>query len=79
MGHSLRKTRVNVIDVTLQTKEFDYLSPREEIICRKDNNFDGIVLGIKAKGWNVYECSLMNGQHLKTLGDGEFSELILEK
>ena len=42
MGESLRKNRVDIIDMTAQIKEFDYLPLRGEIICRKDNNFDVI-------------------------------------
>lgn len=42
MGESLRKNRVNIIDMTAQIKEFDYLPPRGKTICRKDNNFDVI-------------------------------------
>ena len=49
MGHSCRKNRVNIIDMTPQTKEIYYLRPRTETIIRKDNIFDNLFLETKAK------------------------------
>ena len=51
MWLSLRKTRFKVFDMTLSDECFNYLSPKGEIICRKDEDFDAIHLQICTDGW----------------------------
>ena len=49
MGQSFRKSRVNIIDMSMQINEIDSLHPQGEITFRKDNDFDALFLEIKAE------------------------------
>ena len=47
-----KRMRVNIIDMTPQGKEFDYLRPNRKITCRKDDKFNVLLLEIELDGWS---------------------------
>ena len=73
MDQFIVKTRVSLIDMTPQTKEFDHLRPNGEIICSKDDKFDVSLLEIKLDGALL---KFAFGPHLQILGIGMYSELV---
>ena len=58
MGQSFRKSRVNIIDMSIQINEIDSLRPQGEITFRKDNDFDALFLEIKAESRHVPKIRL---------------------
>ena len=58
MGQSFKKLKIKLVDVTPPNPEFNYLWTHNEIICKRDGDFDVLLLGIRAEGWIVARVRL---------------------
>lgn len=52
------RTRVNIVNITLETEESNHFCPNKEIICRKDENLEVLLFDIKCDGWCTSKVEL---------------------